>query len=197
VTRVRVRGEDRRRRKQRWSAAVLTAFVCAWGVGGSGGAQAPRDSDVEAAYLFNFAKFMHAPVHSPDSFTIAVVGKSSIGPMLDTITTNEQIDGRPLKVVHAASVDQARNSDIIFLGESETAHIDKDLATLAGSNALTVSSLPDFAQRGGMIQFQVVNNRVRFIVNLDAANKEKIILSSELLKVAMSVHGSASMEVQP
>lgn len=197
MTRARLRSEGRHRCKQTWSAAALMAFVCAWGVGGSGVAQAPRDSDVEAAYLFNFAKFMHAQTHSPDSFTIAVVGKSPIEPMLQTITTNEQIDGRPLKVVHAASADQARNCDIIFLGESETAHIDKDLAMLTGSNALTVSSLPEFAQRGGMIQFQVVNNRVRFIVNLDAANKEKITLSSELLKVAMSVQGSTRTGEQP
>lgn len=194
MTRARKRSEGRRRRKQRWNAAALMAFVCVWGVGG---AQAPRDSDVEAAYLFNFAKFMHAPPHSPDSFAIAVVGKSPIGEMLETITTNEQVDGRPLKVVHAASADQARNCDIVFLGESETPRIDKDLATLAGSNALTVSNAPEFVQRGGMIQFQVVKNRVRFVVNLDATSKEKITLSSELLKVAMSVQGSTSTEGQP
>jgi len=175
---------------------ALMALVCAWGVGG-GGAQAPQASDVEAAYLFNFAKFMNEPAHSPDSFTIAVVGKSAIVQMLEKITTNEQVNGRPLKVVHAATADQARNCDIIFLGESEAARIDKDIAVLAGSNALTVSNVPDFMQHGGMIQFQVVDNRVRFSVNLDAVNKEKITLSSELLKVAMSVSGSPKTEVQP
>jgi hypothetical protein len=152
---------------------------------------------VEAAYLFNFAKFMHAPAHSADSFTIAVVGKSPIGPMLETITANEQIDGRPLKVVQAASVEQARNCDIVLLSETETPRMDKDLAALAGSNALTVSNAPDFAQHGGMIEFKIVNNRVRFIVNLDAANKAKVTLSSELLKVAMSVTGTAGVEAQP
>jgi len=170
--------------------------VCAWGVGGSGQTQT-RDSDVEAAYLFNFAKFMHTRVHSPNKFTIAVVGKSAIGPMLETLTANEQVDGRPLKVVHAATADQARDCDIVFLGESETLRLDRDLATLAGSNALTVSNIPEFVQRGGMIQFQIVDNRVRFLVNLDAANKEKIALNSELLKVAMSVQGSANPEAQP
>ena len=44
---------------------------------------------------------------------------------------------------------------------------------------------------------QVVKNRVRFMVNLDAATKEKISLSSELLKVAMSVTGSAGTEAHP
>jgi hypothetical protein len=188
------RGEDRRMGELRWIAAAMLALVCA---GGVCPAQTPRESDVEAAYLFNFAKFMHAPVHSADNFTIAVVGKSALEPALETITANEQVDGRPLKVMQVATPEQARNCDIIFLGESETGRIDRDLAALAGSNALTVSSAPDFMQRGGMIQFQVVNNRVRFNVNLDAASKEKVTLSSELLKVALSVRGTAATEGQP
>jgi hypothetical protein len=97
----------------------------------------------------------------------------------------------------AATPDNARNCDIAFLSDSEGPRIDKDIATLAGSNALTVSNAGGFLQHGGMIQFALVQNRVRFSVNLDAVNKEKITLSSELLKVAMSVNGTASGEVRP
>jgi hypothetical protein len=140
---------------------------------------------------------MHGTPHSPDSYTIAVVGKNPIGPMLESLTANEQIDGRPLKIVQPATLDAARNCDIVFLSDTETPRLEKDLAALAGSSALTVSSAPDFLQRGGMIQFLIVNNRVRFKVNLDASNKEKITFSSELLKVAMSVSGSPSGEAQP
>jgi hypothetical protein len=183
--------------RRKWRAAALLAMLCAWEIASGAVAQTTRESDVEAAYLFNFAKFMHEPAHSPDSFTIAVVGTSPIGQMLETITANEQVDGRPLKVVHAATVDQARNSDMVFLSEAETPRIDKDLAALAGSNSLTVSSANDFVKRGGMIQFLVVNNRVRFLVNLNATSKAKITLSSELLKVAMGVTGSPSTEAQP
>jgi len=172
-------------------------MVCVWYAMGPAIAQTVRESDVEAAYIFNFAKFMHAPVHSPASFTIAVVGKSSIGQTLEAITANEQVDSRPLKVVQAATIDQARNSDIVFLSDSEMPRMDKDIAALASSNALTISNANEFAQHGGMIQFVVVNNRVRFTVNLEATNKAKIVLSSELLKVAMSVNGAAGGEAQP
>jgi hypothetical protein len=171
--------------------------VYGWWVAGSGWAQTPKESDVEAAYLFNFAKFMHTPVHTPDSFTICIVGKSPLSGTLGAITANEQIDGRRLKVISTATSDNARNCDIAFLSDSEGPRIDKDLAALAGSNVLTVSNAGGFLQHGGMIQFALMQNRVRFSVNLDAVNKEKITLSSELLKVAMSVNGTASGEVRP
>jgi len=183
--------------RRRWRAAPLLAIVCGWWVAGSGWSQAPKESDVEAAYLFNFAKFMHAPAHVPDSFVICILGKSPLSSTLDAITANEQIDGRPLKVMSAATPDNARNCDIAFLSDSEGPRIDKDIAMLAGSNALTVSNAGGFLQHGGMIQFALVQNRVRFSVNLDAVNKEKITLSSELLKVAMSVNGTAGGEVRP
>jgi hypothetical protein len=40
-----------------------------------------------------------------------------------------------------------------------------------------------------MIQFFQVEDHVRFSVNLDAANRNGVGLSSELLKVAVSVKG--------
>jgi hypothetical protein len=52
---------------------------------------------------------------------------------------------------------------------------------------LTVGDAPDFLERGGMIQFVLVANRVRFEVNLDAAREAGLQLSAELLKVAAKV----------
>ena len=47
--------------------------------------------------------------------------------------------------------------------------------------------MPQFAKRGGMIQFVMDGDRVRFLVNLSAAERSGLTLSSELLKVAVSV----------
>jgi hypothetical protein len=50
-----------------------------------------------------------------------------------------------------------------------------------------VSDAPDFLKRGGMIQFELIDNRVRFEVNIDAARSADVQLSSELLKVALNI----------
>ncbi len=49
--------------------------------------------------------------------------------------------------------------------------------------------MPDFLSHGGMIQFQLVEKRVRFSVNLNAVDRSGLAMSSELLKVALSVKG--------
>jgi hypothetical protein len=52
---------------------------------------------------------------------------------------------------------------------------------------LTVSDMPDFSRRGGMIQFLLEGNKVRFEINLAAAESAGLTLRSELLRVAKAV----------
>jgi len=67
----------------------------------------------------------------------------------------------------------------------------KILNELRKDPVLTVSDIPHFVQRGGMIRFVPEDNRVRFEVNLGAAQDAGLILSSELLKVAVNVERSS------
>lgn len=55
---------------------------------------------------------------------------------------------------------------------------------------MTVSDIPHFSKRGGMIEFVPEGNRVRFGINLDSAVRSRLTVSSELLKVAMTVISS-------
>ena len=160
--------------------------------------QAPTQTDVEAAYLFNFARFMHAPSHAADAFTIGVVGKTAALPSsLQTLTAREQIGGKPLRITRVQTPEDAQQCDIVFFGEVDGVRFKRVLDAATASNVLTVSDSPDFLARGGMIQFVMVGSRVRFSVNLDVVRRSKIQLSSELLKVALSVQGAGpAMEVR-
>ena len=63
----------------------------------------------------------------------------------------------------------------------------KILDALKHRAVLTVSEAPQFVQRGGMIGLSVEAKRVRFTVNLEAAQEAGLSLNSELLRVAASV----------
>jgi hypothetical protein len=64
------------------------------------------------------------------------------------------------------------------------------LSALDDAGTLTVSDMPRFTERGGMIQFVFDGNKIRFEVNLASAESSKLVLSSELLKVASTVRGN-------
>jgi hypothetical protein len=76
------------------------------------------------------------------------------------------------------------------VGTEERAREDSFLAAAQGKPILTVGEGPDFLAHGGMIQFLLVGDHVRFAVNLEAVIRHRIVLSSELLKVAVTVTGN-------
>jgi hypothetical protein len=156
---------------------------------------------VKAAYLFNFGKFVRfAPsdaVNNRQSFDLCIVGEDPLGHTLDDLTANERLDSKPVRVVRVKSATEARACAIAYISSSEGARVAADVEALRGQPVLTVSDDPNFLQHGGMIQFVTIESHVRFAVNLNAARNAQLALSSELLKVAISVNGQTSMEVQP
>jgi len=170
------------------SLAVLLSFFCVAPVSSQ---QRPSEYDVKAAYLFNFGKLMRHTdnyVRTP-TFEICILGRDPIGKTIDELAANESIDNRSVRINRLPDVTAAKSCSIIFISSYEQENIREDLAILAGAEILTVSDVPDFLKRGGMIQFVVLENHVRFAVNLDALNRAHLVLSSELLRVASSIGG--------
>jgi hypothetical protein len=80
---------------------------------------------------------------------------------------------------------------VLYISASEDGRLKEILAGLDKSGVLTVSDIPQFSQRGGMIQFVLVGNKLRFEVNLTNAQTAGLTLSSDLLKVAVAVRKSS------
>jgi len=157
--------------------------------------------DVKAAYLFNFGKFVRFTPSDAEikrqSFDICVVGEDPLGARLDGFATNEQFDGKPVHVVRLKTAVEARGCAIAYISASEGARIKNDLDALRGQPVLTVSDAGTFLQNGGMVQFVLQQNHVRFAVDLDAVRIARLSLSSELLRVAISVNGEPPVGVRP
>jgi hypothetical protein len=143
---------------------------------------------VEAAYLFNFGKFVTWPsAHSADSFGICILGKDPFGEALDATVAGESIDHKQIKVLRISRLQEADACEILFVSSSEEAHLAVILSDAQRFHWLTVSDMKHFAERGGDIGMLRQENRVRFEVNRSAAEQSSLVLSSELLKVAARV----------
>ena len=156
----------------------------------------PSQEDVEAAYLYNFGKFVRWPAdeqHQP--LDICVLGKDPFGPTLDHVVANEMIDGRRLAVIRLSHTDATQSCSILFISGSEAPRLEQELSSTAGLPIMTVSDMPGFVDQGGMVQFLLNDGRVRFEVNLNAASKSGLVLSSQLLKVAVHVVGNPPEKV--
>jgi hypothetical protein len=154
----------------------------------------PTEYEVKATYLYNFGKFVEWPAHGlqaqSDSFAICVLGENPFGPALNATVAQETIAGKSVVAKQIPAPQDAVNCRVLFIGSSEDKRLKEILGSLGTASVLTVSDLPNFAQRGGMVQFILEGNKVRFEVNSATAERAGLTLSSELLKVAANVRRS-------
>jgi hypothetical protein len=151
----------------------------------------PTETQVEAAYLFNFAKFVRwrAGDESFKNLQICVLGRNPFGTVLESTVRGESINGRAVSARTVVNLQEASGCQIIFVSESEAGRLDAILNAIRHQDSLTVSDIPHFAERGGMIEFVREEDRIRFKVNLTPMAEGDIGVSSELLKVAIKVIG--------
>jgi hypothetical protein len=174
-----------------WSLAISTLLAA----GASAQQLKPNEYQVKATYLYNFGKFVKWPTEAAaqksDSFAVCVLGQDPFGPILDSTLSRESLDGKPVVLKRIAQAQDATGCRIVFVSSAEEKHLKEILDTLDSLGALTVSDMKDFARRGGMIQFTLEGERIRFEINLGSAENAKLVLSSELLKVAANIRRNA------
>jgi hypothetical protein len=153
--------------------------------------QMATEYQVKAAYLYNFGKFVVWPdkgaSKNDQSFEICVLGEDPFGTALDSAVTGATIGGKGVAAKRIAKAQEIDDCRVVFISSSEGGRLPEILAALEKANVLTVSDIPQFSQHGGMIQFILDGNRVRFEVNLTNTEGAGLNLSSELLKVAVRV----------
>jgi hypothetical protein len=171
----------------------ILATICPWVASG----QQPRPSEyqVKAVYLFNFSRFISWPAPTAGvparPFAICVMGRDPFGPVLDATLAGEIIGGQSVIARRVTEAGEAADCRVLFISTSEENHLREILAALNKSSVLTVSDIGRFTERGGMIQFVLQGDRVRFEVNLARATEAKLTVSAELLKVAVTVRKNA------
>jgi hypothetical protein len=151
---------------------------------------------IKAGFTYNFAKLMEWPASvfpQPDSpIVIGILGTDPFGNTLDAVLAGKKVNARSFVVKHLKWGMDLKDCNILFVSTSETAHLDEIFHMFKGLPILTIGQMPDFARRGGIINFIVVDDKVRFEVNVEAAKQANINISSRLLTLAKIIPQTAS-----
>jgi hypothetical protein len=150
-----------------------------------------REYQIKAVFLFNFAQFVEWPAEAFASeeapLCFGVLGDDPFGAALESVVSGESVRGRKLIVRRARRAEDLEGCQLLFISRSERARLGEILAELEGAPVLTVSEIEGFGRRGGVINFYLEQNRVRFEINPEAAREDGLRISSELLNLGKIV----------
>lgn len=171
---------------------VMRVVLCSLAVVAQ--AQSATEYQVKAAFLFNFAKFVEWPAevfpNSDSPLQICVLGPDPFGRDFEQMVVDKTVNGHRIELIHPEGIPQARACQIVFIAYSDRQTLKQILEGLKGASVLTVGDAPGFAQMGGVINFVLDDNRVRFEISLRAADQSHLKLSARLLTVAKQVVAS-------
>jgi hypothetical protein len=190
--------------------------IASWAMAESSDAKSV-EYQLKAAFLYNFMKFIEWPQgaggddgQDPQKkmpMTLCVIGTDSFGKHLDDLT-KKQVKERSIRIIRLEGFESYRKSHsdatvqqyleeqkkaieschLLFISQSEEALM-SDLVTFTDAmQILTVSDIPAFAKKGGIIEFVMEASKIRFEVNIASADQKKLKISSQLLQLAKEVY---------
>jgi hypothetical protein len=153
---------------------------------------APAEYQVKAAFLLNFAKFVEWPDavshRASMPFIVCILGEDPFGTDLTSIVAGQSVRGQSIRVRFYRYGDDLSACQVLFVSASEQSRLEHLLVSLRGTSMLTVSDMEGFAEAGGVMQFVIEDSRVRFVINLAAAERARLQISAKLLALARVVN---------
>ncbi|MCF6265483.1 MAG: YfiR family protein [Desulfuromusa sp.] len=172
---------------QRFIVILMFSLVIATG---SQAASAPGEYQVKAAYIYNFAKFIHWPdsafSDAKAPLVIGVLGTNDFDGELKPLT-GKKIRNRVIEIKYFKTHQKVKNSQLLYISKSEEKNLQQILKELIPQPILTVGETQYFVEFGGIIQFVTKRDRLRFSINLDVAQNNNIQIEAQLLSLAAKV----------
>jgi hypothetical protein len=159
---------------------------------GAWGQQSPfKPYEHRALYLYNFAKFTKWPdsafANERAPFIIGILGRDPFEKDI-AIVEGKPIKGRTVEVRRFESLERLGPCHILYISDSEKAHLSDVLQRVKGSPVLTVGEMDSFLASGGMVNLIPLENKtLTFDINLPVAEGAGLKLDTRFLRLAHQV----------
>jgi hypothetical protein len=167
---------------------ALAVTLAAAPAGTAASADGVSDVAVKAAFLFNFAKFAEWPSLAAGArIVVCVVGDESLAAAVTQTLQGKALNGHGFDVWQPRDSANWRDCQLLFMADPDTHRFSAGLNSVKALPVLTVSDGTGFSEAGGIIELYVEAGRMRFAINVDAAERSGLRISSRLLRLAKVV----------
>ncbi|MBI4664250.1 MAG: YfiR family protein [Verrucomicrobia bacterium] len=150
-----------------------------------------KDHQIKAAYLFNFAKFVEWPkavfADASSPITIGVFGRDPFGGDLELMVRNKTAGGRKVEIKRFEQTEGLAACQILFIPAVEEDRWPEIFAAIRNSTVLTVGETARFIEEGGIISLTPAGKKVGITIDIDAAERARLVLSSHLQNLAVII----------
>lgn len=167
----------------RYNYLVLFLFPVFAVIGSKAQAQISSYGELQAAYLYNFAKYITWPTET-QQFVIGVFGDAGIMGDLEITLKGKKVRGKLILLKKVTDEEELIDCNIVYLSESNSANIELLIAAVKGKSVLIVTE-EDLIRKGAAISFVVSDDRLKFKLKRKILSEAGLVASDGLLKLAI------------
>ncbi|RKY12525.1 MAG: hypothetical protein DRP65_01040 [Planctomycetota bacterium] len=196
---------------------VFLGALAGHAIGGGDDSAPTREYQVKAAFIYNFIKFIEWPGpagaeadqksdENNEPITIGIIGENPFGNTFETVT-KKKIKNKQVVIKHFGGfeknnikyredsktkykykdADALKACQVLFVSGSESEYCKEIIDIVKDSYVLTIGENKDFLKTGGIIEFATEQKKVKFAINLIAAENAQLKIRSKLLRLAKKV----------
>lgn len=165
-----------------WAALALLLYApLAWAN--------DEERKLEAVFLGRFADYIEWPANARPKFLITLIDENPFGALLDDLYRDKRIHGKTIEVRYVTKVEEIGRTDLLFITLDTVKTRQAAIDYAQRHSILTICEAKGFAERGGIIQLNFVDQKTRIKINYDAAVKSSIKIGAPLLSIAEVIGG--------
>ncbi len=148
---------------------------------------------VKAAFIYQFTRFIEWPeatfAEKTSPIIICVSGDQALLDTLQELVAKKEVGGHPFEIRAPSVMMDPEECHILYIASDQS--LDKYEAVLSGSSTmpvLTVGDAKNFTAEGGVVRLYERKSKLGIEINIDAATRRNLKISSKLLGLADVVH---------
>lgn len=173
------------------AALSCAALLLSCALAGAQSIESAPDYSIKAAYLYNFATYVEWPEEAlgdaDTSFVIGVLGDAPVADYLGSMAAQREIHGRRMRVRQVEPGDPVDSLHMLYIGRDGAKALPRVHADACEHSVLVVTDWENALESGSVINFRLIDRRIRFEVSLAAADACGVSISSRMLAVAEHV----------
>lgn len=147
------------------------------------------DTDVnnaQAVFIYNFLSHVKWPDSAIGStYTIGVIGRTPTAGYLKKYTANRKVGSKSIEVVQYGDVAELKDCQVLLVSRGKSSEMNAINQKLTGKSCLVVGEKPGTTKTGAVIDFNIVNGKLRYKIDKANATKANLYISNALMQMSM------------
>jgi hypothetical protein len=143
-------------------------------------------NNAQAMFIYSFLSHVQFPAGSVGSkYTVGILGKTTTTDYLRKYTNQRLISNKPIEIVEYNSSSEVNNCQLLFLAYNKSSEISAVDQKTKGKGCLIVAEKSGLSNAGAVIDFNIVDGKLRYKINEENAKKQNLLISSQLIQLSI------------